>query len=155
MGKRFGVRVASAQRAIRPSAPGDGRRNAGIFGRSVNSYVNEWADYDLAGRGASDRARQTVQPSRGGPLVRTGEADRSRALLDALPGNSSEASIAHTLYHFVLGDIDSAVERAGQALEQRNFMLISNFLRPFERRLSKSTDWPTVLAKAGLSPALP
>jgi tetratricopeptide (TPR) repeat protein len=90
-----------------------------------------------------------------GALARTGDAHRSRALLDPLPGNSSEASIAHTLYHFVLGDIDSAAERAGNALEQRNFMLISNFLRPFEGRLSKSTAWPRVLAKAGLSPVLP
>jgi serine/threonine protein kinase len=90
-----------------------------------------------------------------GALMRTGAADRSRALLDALPGHSSEASIAYTLYHFVLGDIDSAVERAGEALEQRNFMLISNFLRPFEGRLSKSPAWPGALAKAGLSPAPP
>ena len=55
-----------------------------------------------------------------GALVRR-DADRSRALLDALRGHSSEASIAHTLYHFVLGDIYSAVERAGKAVEQRNF----------------------------------
>jgi serine/threonine-protein kinase len=89
-----------------------------------------------------------------GALAQTGEADRSRALLDALPGDSSEASIAHTFYHFVLGEIDSALEHAGKALEQRNFMLISNFLRPFERGLSKSPAWPAVLAKARLSPAL-
>ena len=89
-----------------------------------------------------------------GALARTGEAGRSRALLDALPGNSSEASIAHTFYHFVLGEIDSAVERAGTALEQRNFMLINNYLRPFERRLSRSPAWPAVLAKARLTPAL-
>jgi tetratricopeptide (TPR) repeat protein len=87
-----------------------------------------------------------------GVLARTGEAGRSRALLDALPGDSSEALIAHTFYHFVLGDIDAALERAGKALEQRNFMLISNYLRPFERRLSGSPAWPAVLAKARLSP---
>jgi len=90
-----------------------------------------------------------------GALAQTGEADRSRALVDALPGNSSEASIACTLYHFVLGEIDSALEHAGHALEQRNFMLISSFLRPFERGLSKSPAWPAVLAKARLTPALP
>jgi hypothetical protein len=49
----------------------------------------------------------------------------------------------------------SALEHAGTALEQRNFMLISNFLRPFERRLSTSAAWPGVLAKARLHPALP
>jgi tetratricopeptide (TPR) repeat protein len=89
-----------------------------------------------------------------GALAQTGEADRSRALLDALPGNSSEAFIAHTLYHFVLGEIDSALERAGKALELRNFMLISNLLRPFERKLSTSPAWPALLARARLAPAL-
>ena len=69
-----------------------------------------------------------------------------------MPGNSNEASIAHTFHHFVLGEIDLALEQAGKALEQRNFMLISNFLRPFEGRLSKSPAWPGALAKARLSP---
>jgi tetratricopeptide (TPR) repeat protein len=87
-----------------------------------------------------------------GALVRTGEADRARALLDSLPGDIG-TSIALTYYHFVLGDIDSALAQAGKALEQRNFMLITNFLRPFEKRLSMSPAWPAVLAKARLTPA--
>ena len=90
-----------------------------------------------------------------GALARTGEPARSRDLLEAIASDASGAPVAHALHQFVQGDVDGALEWAGRALERRNLMMISNFLRPFERLLSASPAWPAVLAKAKLRPVLP
>jgi hypothetical protein len=56
-------------------------------------------------------------------------------------------------YSVARGDVDSAVEWAEKAADQRIASLVTLLIRAFEPRLNKSPGWPALLKKLNLTPA--
>ena len=84
-------------------------------------------------------------------------ADRTtdaEPLLDTLRDDPLNGPMGLAYYNLMRGDIDSAVECAGKAADQRFVSLVTIFIRPFERRLEKSAGWPALLEKLRLTPAI-
>jgi serine/threonine protein kinase/tetratricopeptide (TPR) repeat protein len=89
-----------------------------------------------------------------GPLAGTmnaGETKEAEALLANLGGSYKEAP-ARACFHLVHGEIDSAVEWAGKAVEQRTIAFISVIIRPSEPLFRQSAAWPGLLKKMNLGP---
>jgi eukaryotic-like serine/threonine-protein kinase len=85
-----------------------------------------------------------------GTMMNAGETKEAEALLANLDGSYKEAS-ALACFHLVRGDIDRAVEWAGEAIE-RNTAIISVIIRPFEPVLRQSPGWPGLLQKMNSAP---
>ena len=88
-----------------------------------------------------------------GVLKNTGETEKSAALLANLKGDAYGGPLGLTCYHLACGEIDSAVEWCGKALELRIPSVITIVLRANEPRLRQSAGWPALLAKANLKEA--
>ena len=88
-----------------------------------------------------------------GTLANAGDTARARSLLDGLHPDAHGTPVAQAYYHLAVGDLDPAVEWTRKAMEKRHFMLIPNFIRPYEKFLSKSPAWPGLLKQLGLEPA--
>ncbi len=86
-----------------------------------------------------------------GVLRNAGETARAEAMLAELPAGSYEAAAALACFHLVCGEIDAAVEWAGQAIAHRNPLYVTLFVRPYEKLLSKSPGWPGLLKKLNLA----
>jgi hypothetical protein len=86
-----------------------------------------------------------------GTLMNAGETEKAEALLVKLQADSNGAPIGLTCFHLVRGEIDSAVECAGRALDERYFAVITIVIRPYEPLLRKSSGWPLLLRKMNLS----
>jgi tetratricopeptide (TPR) repeat protein len=88
-----------------------------------------------------------------GALANTGRMTEAEPLLEALRSESSTGAIGLAYYSLARGDLDSAVESAGQAADQRMASLVTIFIRPFEPRLRTSPGWPALMTKLNLTPA--
>jgi serine/threonine protein kinase len=86
-----------------------------------------------------------------GAMMNAGETKESEALLATLGGSHKEAT-AMACFHFVRGEIDSAVEWAGKAVDQRTTAFISIIIRSLEPVLRQSPGWPGLLKKMNLGP---
>jgi serine/threonine protein kinase len=81
------------------------------------------------------------------------EASRAQALLAELRDDAVTGPVGLVLYHVVRGEVDSAVEWLGKAVEQRIPALLSILIRPYEAMLRKSAGWPGLLKKLNLPDA--
>ena len=65
-------------------------------------------------------------------LRNAGEAEKAAELLGKLRDDAYGGPAGLTCYHFSCGEIDSAVEWAGKAVEQRFSGITATLIRPFE-----------------------
>ena len=84
-------------------------------------------------------------------LANEGHADRADSLLAGLRGDSYAGPVGLTIYCLARGDIESAVEWAGKAAEQRFPAFIPRVIRAFEPMLRQSAAWPGVLKTMNLA----
>jgi tetratricopeptide (TPR) repeat protein len=80
----------------------------------------------------------------------TEEAARAETLLAKLRGDANGAPLGLTCFHLTRGEIDSAVEWAGKAVEQRFPAIIVLLILPFEPLFRQSPGWPALLKKMNL-----
>ena len=83
-------------------------------------------------------------------LRNAGESEKAAELLGKLRDDAYGGPAGLTCYHFSCGEIDSAVEWAGKAVEQRFSGILSTLIRPYESRFSQSAGWPALLARMNL-----
>jgi serine/threonine protein kinase/Tfp pilus assembly protein PilF len=88
-----------------------------------------------------------------GVLQNAGETARAEELLAQLPAGSYGSPVARMCFHLVCGQIDAALEWAGQAVDERNPTVIPMVIRPFERLFRNSPGWPALLKKMNLAEA--
>jgi serine/threonine-protein kinase len=75
-------------------------------------------------------------------------------LLATLQSDTSVGPLGLVCYSVARGDVDSAVEWAEKAADQRIASLVTLLIRAFEPRLNKSAGWPALLKKLNLTPAM-
>ena len=73
-------------------------------------------------------------------------------LLATLRSDPSVGPLGLVCYDVARGDVDSAVEWAGKAADQRIASLVTLLIRAFEPRLNRSAGWPALLKKLNLTP---
>jgi hypothetical protein len=106
---------------------------------------------------AAERAYTTAPwypPSVGvyaGLLVRRGEADRGRHLVDQLHADRYGAPVGTALFHVCLGEIDRAADWFVKAIEQRYSMVGAYLQQPITEPLRASAHWPRLAAMMNLS----
>ena len=86
-----------------------------------------------------------------GALAKSGQAEEAEPLLVTLRGDWYGAPVGLVYYYLALGEIDTAVEWAGKAVEQRFPAFILVVLRPFEPLFRQSAAWPSVLKAMNLA----
>jgi len=74
-------------------------------------------------------------------------------LLATLQSDTAVGPLGLVCYSVARGDVDSAVEWAEKAADQRIASLVTLLIRAFEPRLNKSPGWPALLKKLNLTPA--
>jgi len=75
-------------------------------------------------------------------------------LLATLQSDTSVGPLGLVCYSVARGDVDSAVEWAEKAADQRIASLVTLLIRAFEPRFNKSAGWPALLKKLNLTPAM-
>jgi eukaryotic-like serine/threonine-protein kinase len=85
-----------------------------------------------------------------GTLMNAGETEKAEALLTKLRADSSGAAPGFVCFHLIRGEIESAMEWAGRAIDQRFFASITIIVRPFEPLFRKIPGWPLLLQKMNL-----
>jgi eukaryotic-like serine/threonine-protein kinase len=86
-----------------------------------------------------------------GLLAGTMDAGESKEAEELLAtGSDFREPISRAVFHFVRGEIDSAVEWFGKAADQRFVMIMTILIRPFEPVLGQSPGWQGLLKKMRL-----
>jgi tetratricopeptide (TPR) repeat protein len=89
-----------------------------------------------------------------GALQMSAQTARAEELLaKLLPGDAYGAPAGLYVRALVCGDVDRAVEWAGETVEQRVPAFIWELVRPHESRLRQSAGWPALLKKMNLTEA--
>jgi serine/threonine-protein kinase len=87
-------------------------------------------------------------------LMNMNRSKDAEPLLETLRSDPFVGAFGMTYYCIARGDIDSAVEWADKAADQRIASLVTIVIRPFEPRLRASSRWPALLQKLNLTPAM-
>ncbi|MEP6960622.1 MAG: hypothetical protein ABI995_00985 [Acidobacteriota bacterium] len=90
-----------------------------------------------------------------GSLVRTGEPDRGRAVIQRLgSGEAYGASMGLAIFHTYCGEIDLAADWFEKAIEERDAMVVATLQSSMGEPLRSSARWPKLAAMMNL-PAQP